>query len=76
MARPELLRQGEEIMVSRDPGHRFMDRVTVVVMALHGYCTVAQAALRDPGTTRRGFGRAHFPANGMKTPRRGMNLKK
>ena len=47
----ELLRQGEEIMASRDPDHRFMERVTVVVMVLHGYCTVVQAASTFSRTT-------------------------
>ena len=47
----ELLRQGEEIMASHDPDHRFMERVTVVVMVLHGYCTVKQAASTFSRTT-------------------------
>ena len=58
MTCPALLRQGEEIM-AHDPAHRSMERVTVVVMALHGYCVLSCSPPRLKsimfGTERKGL---------------------
>ena len=49
---------GEEIM-AHDPAHRSMERVTVVVMALHGYCALSCSPPRLKsimfGTERKGL---------------------